>query len=314
MEKSYHYLGIEWRERKPFLIYRKDPEVLEKTFDELRTGNKFTIKITGKKECTGYHDEKTHKEELCPGHKHVWKKDLYQCFECRNHETLNFFSLAGLNAEQTEILRGKQYYNYLNLFGNDIVKVGVTTEGNKWKRVLEQAADSTLFFTQTDGITAREIENFVSKNFQIKQAVTSIQKVKLLKELIPEKESKAKLLATYFQIKLALSEEYKEFLIDIPEFSYNDKYFGFKELEKIDEIRFVDEAQVGDVFSGEIIGIPGQILLYQQDDKYFALNTSKIKGFLFEFKDKPEMNKINVFSKRIELPAPKPKVESNALF
>lgn len=300
MESNYHLLGIEWKERKPYLVYRKDRFSLEETEIQLKNGSTFSLKILDQKHCIGYRDTSLHEQFLCKEDKLVWKKDLYQCFACRNHETVHFFSLAGLSEEQTEILRGKNHFNYLNLFGNDIVKVGVATEGGRWRRVLEQGADSTLFFTETDGVTAREIENFVSQSFEIRQAVTSLQKVKLLKELIPEKESRSKLLQTYFQIKLSIPEKYKQYLIDTPEFSYNDTYYQLSELEDMNEITFIDEGNTGDVFSGEIIGIPGQLLLYKYQGRYFALNMNKIKGFLVAITDKAQVNKISTLSKRVQ--------------
>lgn len=294
-----HFLGIDWRDRKPYLVFRKNLKNSVEKVVSLESGNTFTIEVKDKKYCTGYRDTSLKETFTCTGTKTVFKKEFHQCFECRSHETIHFFAVQSLNDEQTNILRTKNHFCYLNLFGYDIVKVGVATEQGKWRRVLEQGSDSTLFFAETDGIAAREIENFVSKNFPIRQAVTYAQKMKLLKEFIPEHEAKSKLLQIFFDIKLSIPKEYQVCLSDVPEFSYNQKYYQLLIPDNFDNVLYIENIHRGDAFSGQIIGIPGQVLLYENEGKFYALNTNKLKGFIVDYSNTSSINNTSFQNKTI---------------
>src|SRR5687767_13565634 len=96
-----HFLGIDWRDRKPYFVFRKNLSRLEEKVTSINTGEVFTLEVKDKKYCTGYRDTSLKETFVCPQKKEVFKKDLHQCFECRSHETVHFFAVQSLNEEQT---------------------------------------------------------------------------------------------------------------------------------------------------------------------------------------------------------------------
>lgn len=176
--KSEHFLGLKWSDKKPYMVFRTDRRIRDEHMIELNGGVELTIKIIDSKYCIG-------PGEVCPYNRSIQNgKNESKCFSCRQGEFTQIMPIKTLKDYQIEDLKNQPHFNYINIFGNELLKAGVASKKDKTKRVLEQGSIATLYFAQSDGFRARQIEDFVSEQLKVTQHVAWPTKFKLLNENI----------------------------------------------------------------------------------------------------------------------------------
>ena len=178
-------------------------------------------------------------------------------------------------------------------------KTGVSSDTRKFTRILEQGAITTLYFAACDGYTSRKIENFVSRNLKIKQAVTYDQKLKNILNEIDEATARAKSGEMYSHLKEIFPDEFKYALLEKEEFYYNLPLFDLQLDEKTDSVFFINEIESGDQISGKIIGTYGDIIFLDNENKIFALHGSSLAGY--EIENHNEQTQLKIQPKEIKL-------------
>jgi len=298
-----HFLGIHWsnKEKTPFLASVNTPGKEKIDYSPLITGNMLTISIQQEKYCIGHSELTSGKRFLC---KHTIKEALQrssQCSSCKAKDSTYFMHLNGLSYDQINILRSKPSINYVNIFGNKIVKTGVTAKSRKFTRVLEQGALATMFFTDTDGYTSRIIENLVSKTFKIRQTVTWDMKIQYLQSTLTNDDAHRKLITICNQINEIFNDKNYPVALAKPEYHFNQDYYSLDLPKNINRIDFFEKFSFNDVISGEIIGIYGEIiLLKQKSGSVFGVNTKALQGFLVQISKKESCTNVKNKSKLIK--------------
>ena len=221
--------------------------------------------------------------------------DFYKCVRCHGEDCY---------VKNEEVLKycNTPHYVYLAYFPNEKIKVGTASEMKKYNRLLEQGAIFSIFIAKTpSGKIARQIEKNIIDN-GISGAVTTTYK---MKNMIFDNEEiliKKKLVEKYRDILKLFFGNNKKYLIE-PEFS------SFHEIkDKIDNNMLLANIQVnwfdeGDkqikpyivkkefnrVF-GTYLFCVGKILAVENNGIIELIDTKKMEGYLFEFKNIKNLN------------------------
>jgi hypothetical protein len=288
------------------MVFRPDRLKSVEEKSELLKNSELTITITGPKYCVGA-------SGVCPYNKIIQNgRNENKCFSCRQGEMTQIMPVNRLNAYQIEDLKNQPHFNYINIFGNQLLKAGVASTINKTKRVLEQGSTATLYFAESDGYKARQIEDFVSMQLRITQHVAWPAKFKLLNEKVDREGVIEVLKSVYTQINQIIPEEFQKSILLEPEYSFNLDYYKFNLPEYLPRLQVVEDIQTGDVISGELIGVFGLILLLHNNKNYYAVNTRSLSGYMIQIEEKVEQVNLKEVAKVIDLK--RPVIESPGLF
>jgi Protein of unknown function (DUF2797) len=278
---SLHFLGIKWLEETPYLVYRPDRRDEKEERYELKSGTPLLIKIADDRYCVG-------DDGICPYDRKLLslKAKGSKCFVCGQSDYTQFMPIKGLREEQIETLKTQPHFNYINLFGPELLKVGVASKRNKRKRVLEQGAFATMYFSEGDGFTVRQIEDLVSIVLKITQHVAWSAKYKFFNDRIDESKAKVVLQKTYTEITQIIPERFANNLAANPEIVINHAKYRLNLPDFLQQLHLVDSFSVGDIISGEIVGLFGLIILLKNGSDYYALNTKNMEGYILDISEK----------------------------
>lgn len=294
-----HFLGISWRDELPRFTYRLNRIIDVSESLLLENGNTFTIHISGKRYCVGDHGPCPYDRELTTD-----QKRGKSCYLCGQRDFIQYMPLKGLTDAQHDVLRTQPHFNYINCFGASLVKVGVASNHNKRKRVLEQGAFATMYFADSDGFTVRQIEDMVSSMLKIRQHVSWNAKYKFL-NISPDFELlQKKFLLIYDEIKEIMPQQFCECLLPEPEIVRNDAKYQVTLPPTLSELNVLDVFHTGDVISGKIVGIYGLIILLQYEERIYAVNTRNLEGFMLSISQKIVRSNLVHPAKRIKIERP----------
>lgn len=299
-----HFLGIHWdnKDKKPLYKFRNVRYDTSVHLADIIVGEEVTFKVLDKRYCIGHTDGGGEMNHLCKTAIAGEELTSSQCDICRQQDSLYFTHLNGLKVNQLNELKNKPSINYINIFGNKLLKTGVTGVDRKVTRVLEQGAFATMFFTLTDAYTSRIIENLVSQVLLIKQAYSWGTKIKYLAEPITNEESHMLLTSTIEQVRKTLNKNYDNSLLSIPEYHYNYEKYFLQLPNNLEKIFLTEHISYGDIISGKIMGIYGQIiLLLQEDQSIIGINMKALQGYLLNISNNKTLNEFKVKPKMIEL-------------
>ncbi len=300
-----HFLGIKWdnQQKNPWIIYKNNPNDIHEQYLPIIHGENLSITIGSVRYCIGSFTRPEYKRASCMTSNNI-TSDSSQCSYCRSKDATYFLPLDTLKYEQLNVLREQPHLNYINIFGNNIIKTGVAAKVRNITRLLEQGAIATVFFAETDGFTSRQIESHISKILNIRQAVSWDTKIRFIQEVPEKQKAYAELRKVYEQITSNISTMYEGFLIKEPEYLYNYDYYSLSLPKSLNTIKVVNQFSENDVISGVVIGVYGEIILLRQDNnEIYALNTKSLQGFLIKKHENEDVlaTKISHDFKTIEL-------------
>lgn len=222
--------------------------------------------------------------------------DFYKCVRCHGEDCF---------VKNKDVLKycNTPHYVYLAYFPNEKIKVGTASEIRKYNRLLEQGAIFSIFIAKTPtGKIARQIEKNIIDN-GIPGAVTTTYK---MKNLIFDKDEtiiRKELVEKYKGILKSFSDGNEKYLIE-PEFnSFNDIK------DKIDNNMLSSNIQINlfdeenkhikpyiikkefDKISGAYLFCVGKILAIENHEIIELIDTKKLEGYLFEFKNIKSLTK-----------------------
>lgn len=290
-----HFLGFKWDNSSclPFIQYRAAPNKDEVKFYELKIG--FPINIAFKKEkyCTGYFSNPEYNKVSCKHNIGLKEVNSRQCLICQNSDSALFLPLQALNEYQRNIVKNQTHLNYINVFGKDLIKVGVAAKVRKYTRVHEQGSHASIFFTECDGITAREIEELVSKNFNIKQSINTSTKINVLYDYLSNEKAREKLMEIYSKVESILKDRYGNCLLKEPEYSYNIGFYNINNEEKV--IYYINNIDNLSGISGKIKSVIGEILLLTDvQNRLIAFNSKLMLGRIIDIDEQVDSNIVPV--------------------
>lgn len=275
-----YFTGIKWSNdnKMPYLSYKKtlDSAITYKIFD---VSELITIVVNKDKYCMGHFSHPSYNIFPCPYKNRLTDTSLKQCGNCRSVDSTYFMPLEILSFEQINILKNQPHLNYINIFGADIIKIGVAAKVRKFTRVLEQGSFATIFFTECDGFVARQLEEYISKSLKIKQSVTWESKLKTLNHIPMQKILHASLMNVLDDITNIISNFHLKYLLPIPEFSLNYDKYHINTQNKFKKINYIDKITSNDVLTGKNIGLFGEIMILSHKEQIFAVNTKSLIGY-----------------------------------
>ncbi len=291
-----YFIELCWNDFTPY-IHLKD---LDKENDEyFNIPNEFNIERINKKICVGTLNPYTREYISCNNiieenqmqcNKCKYLFDFYKCVRChggecyvKNENVLNYCNTP--------------HYVYLAYFPNNKIKVGTASEIKKYNRLLEQGALFSIFVAKTPtGKIARQIEKNIIDN-GVSGVVTTSYKMKniifnedlvIIKKILMEKHKE--------NLNI-ISDENKKYLIE-PEFNdfneLKDKVDNnmLSEITQFnlfnDEVKQVKPYIIKNEFrkiSGSYLFSIGKVLAIENNGIIELIDTKKIEGCLFEFKN-----------------------------
>lgn len=240
----------------------------------------FSIKISQKKKkCIGYYD--TLQDDYISCASELEDSNKSQCSVCAKKGEVFWKNIHSLNIDQRVFLQAIPTTNYLAVFPGGKLKTGVALTTRRESRVLEQGALYAIFFTSTDGVTARHIEEDISQKLSITQSLSWKQKLMKIKDVPSE--------SIAFQTLNETIEKYKITSLYTNHFGTIEKYdaqkmfdFPFNKIER--EIVFLSKLTYGEELSGEYIGLYGTIMIFMYDSKIYAIDIRSLLGFTIDIK------------------------------
>lgn len=224
----------------------------------LSIGEEVRMEFEPERSCVGYNDgEKMHR---CPGR----ESGVKQCRACAARDISKVYTRLDPTGFEGyyEKFRNQEFSVYLAAFAH-LVKCGVTRHSRLMDRLREQGADYFCELARAnDAETAYCIESMVQSAFPIRNAVTSIQKLRLLgTDAGPDR----------------LSECLKE----VRASGMVSGYEGKMEVAKLDYPVPAVFSEANSVIEGKIRGNKGQLLFFEKDGSHFAINMSRKTGSFF---------------------------------
>ena len=297
-----YFIGLCWNEEyKPYFHLKDCKSGLDEFID---IPQELFVERINQKICIGTMNPYTREYISCDN---IVENSSSQCNHCKY--MFDFYKCVRCHGEDCyvkneEVLKycNTPHYVYLAYFPNEKIKVGTASEMKKYNRLLEQGAIFSIFIAKTpSGKIARQIEKNIIDN-GISGAVTTTYK---MKNMIFDNEEiliKKKLVEKYRDILKLFFGNNKKYLIE-PEFS------SFHEIkDKIDNNMLLANIQVnwfdeGDkqikpyivkkefnrVF-GTYLFCVGKILAVENNGIIELIETKKMEGYLFEFKNIKNLN------------------------
>ena len=279
-----HFLGLKWDNKsgRVSIGFREEALSTEINLKPLNVGSDITLKIFDGSYCVGHYSHPDYKYVVCgrrldPGQR--------QCGSCRFKDSGLFLPLSALKNDQKALLEQQPHHNYLNLFGSSTIKTGVAATIRQNTRVWEQGAHASLFFASCDGVVAREIEEWISRNFdEIKTLMQVGTKAGLLYTYSNKQTAEDLLRNTLAEIVKQIPDRYQECFLGEPKFLYN---IGLYHLEnKTSVIYSLSKLDDIPVISGKILSVVGEIVILEDAQKRrIALNSKLLIGRLLNIND-----------------------------
>ena len=292
-----YFIGLCWDETlKPYFHLKDFESGLEEYTD---IPYEFFVERINQKICIGTINPYTREYITCDN---MIEDNQAQCDRCKY--MYDFYKCVRCHGENCyvknqDVLKycNTPHYVYLAYFPNKKIKVGTASEVKKYNRLLEQGALFSIFIAKTPtGKIARQIEKNIIDN-GISGAVTTAYKMKNTIFKDDEFSIKKELIEKYKEILKYVSDENKDYLIE-PEFnSFNnikDNIDNNMLSESIQFNLFNEESKrikpyiikkEFERISGTYLFCIGKILAIENDGIIELIDTKKLEGHLFEFKN-----------------------------
>ena len=258
-------LKLDWKEEKPTLILRHTNETYEK--HPLIVGTPLTIALKGPRLCTGT------KGRPCPYKAEIPEGGMNQCPKCNRQEVsyYDFIGKAKTHKPTATYYQNTDHNAYLALYDPEHIKVGVTSRGIT--RLLEQGASAALIFASDDGLGIRDIEAAIRSLDGIIDRVQMPTRMKVLENPPEENEARQLLKNTRARIETELPEIVQD-NHSLNEFHYLMPHYNLR----ANAAKLVREIPNGAIFTGEIEGVIGQLIVLQGPSGTIALDAGRIRG------------------------------------
>ncbi len=252
-------IKYKWEKWKPVFI-----------LDNLRRinliGNKISIKL-GKKYCIGYWIGGKHYS--CP--KKLQTDELF-CDECRKKD--DYFSCIKcsgsvcFNKSKRQECMQNEYYVYLAAF-DSFLKVGISYKYRLLERLVEQGADfGVRVMLVKDGKDVRRLEQKIKSILNITDRVNGYQKSRLIFS-DPNKSVKS-------IIKAIEKLNQNNIKVEEPIIYDLRHYYRLENVLKPPKLMAVEQ---GLKLQGKVVAAKGNIIILENEDKFFAINSHKMLGY-----------------------------------
>ena len=274
-------------------LYNDDGSIAESI--ELKVTSAINLQVVGARRCTNLMNNK-----LCL--KPMTSKTM--CSDCDRNSSKHYLPLSNLTYSQVESIKKEENFNYLTIFGNENVKTGVSRVSRNYDRLVEQGSIFAIILGHNDGFTARRLEDQISKNVSITQAVRSETKLKSFLQITNINQSNllTKLISSFESFKNSLNITSFINLLFI-QYPISQEYFNINSIQNLVYILHKN-LQPGFVINGKIIAIYATYIVYVSDNDKNTINiidTLSIIGFEAIKVDIPVISQPNLSEKKVLL-------------
>lgn len=288
MEKV--FLALVWKDEKTPLFHVKSPST--NTDEYIHIPSKIHLKNLHERFCVGTTNPLTMEYENCSNkvdsnncqcNKCKFMYEFYKCVRCHGDG-------CNVHNNTSKTYCDTPHWVYLAYFPGGKIKVGTASAQRKETRLLDQGALHAIYIAHTpDGKTARQIENTIVSLGTASMVSTSYKMKNLvLNENLNQIEGL--LLNKYDELKNGVSQCFATHLIP-PEFKTFPNILNFlsKIIEsdtnsKQEQFKFVIEKNI-DIINGDYLFAVGKILVIKKENEIKLIDTKKLEGFNFEFKE-----------------------------
>ncbi|HLC77434.1 MAG TPA: DUF2797 domain-containing protein [archaeon] len=247
---------------QPFLFARDGKETVKiKLFDE-----KISMKL-GKRTCIGYNKNGTHFE--CPSKRSVDNErvcrecalndDFFMCMKCTGEECIN-------EPQRPSCMENK-YFIYLAAFSS-MLKVGISYEFRILERLIEQGADMGAKIGMVkDGKLAREVEQKISKELNISDRISGVDKQRML--FGSPNVASMNIFNAYNKLR---TNGVSSHLI-------NPEIYNLQSIYRVSSISNMPlsiDVKEGAAVEGDIVAAKGNIIIVKNSTGLFSINASKM--------------------------------------
>ncbi|SEA23498.1 DUF2797 domain-containing protein [Pedobacter hartonius] len=246
-------------------------------------GHTFTIKPSSLKFCIGRYDLRTSDSFPCPHVNPMTNKKESICYDCF---TFNSFNPSFYNVSVSELSIKQREYNmlphnvYLALFDEHHIKVGISQKKRNLTRWLEQGARvATVIFECNNAYLAREIEEKISKELKLSEALRNDQKRQCLKNKSDFNKASTILEGLITKINALFEQQ-----IIHQSFTKLDEYYLQNNVIQANILDISNE--MPESISGKGIGLIGDTLVFENSHQQFMFSLKKIIGQQILFENK----------------------------
>lgn len=283
-----HIIDTGWRSLKgrfqPYLHFQNSNGNREEM--PIQLGKNIHWRITGPRRCTGYYQDTGW--QPCPNDS-VLRRNQIRCRGCsRLDEYSPCIRCRGdtclANEERQKQCMETPYGVYLALFGNDIIKVGVSSMSRILLRWIEQGADYGAIIAEVEGgQEARKTERIVAKRTDISDAVHRTRKQSSMSMRLNAAAAEEIILEVIEEMDFAKLHQRPE-IIDL------SCYYGFKTLPSEPLTWLESNASMeNSMLDGRICGVKGSNILVERKSALFIADLRRLLGYdLAQLKFPPE--------------------------
>lgn len=281
MDKINVFTGYGYDTEGPFILIdesnrdnfsRTKVSVLDKTIT--------LKKVENDRYCVGRFDLDTFHSSPCPHQSKLENTKNNTCFSCFNY---NAFNPSFYNVPINTISEKQQRYNlsphdvYLAYFSDTVQKVGIAHNKRTRTRLLEQGAKvASIILHCPDAYEARRVEVMVSKSLGLKETVNSSVKKSFLSQPYDESKAIETLSSLIKEIRDTTEIEVESFQLVT---DLTDQFWSTTVPLKYVEIA-MDITELNPfALSGKIVGMVGDILIFENNKNYFSASLKKIMSY-----------------------------------
>lgn len=259
--------------RSGLLVWNEEKAI---EFHQLRPGDKISWFIEGPRRCIGRRDSE-HQFLPCPNEQQVTNRR--KCPECALLDALDpcvrcTGERCTAGKERFERCKSSPYVVYLSLFGQGIVKVGVSSAARFLTRWVEQGADYAAIIAKTvGGDTARRLEFEIGKDPSVAKAISgSKKKASLLETLEYDQASRV--------IDTVRSSIECDNCLDNIEVIELQRYYKLDQLDALPISGLSSSSSIaGQQLLGTVLGMKGPLLVTFIGHSYSVINLKKLIGY-----------------------------------
>ena len=235
-------------------------------------GQYISINPLKEKYCLGGYDLINRRTICCPNQNIVFDKNF-----CNICIKFPHFNPAFYNVPQSQLSFQQQAYNlqphcvYLAYFGKYIIKVGISNQKRLLARWLEQGARAAVVLQYMENAyIARYLENLVSSTYKVAERINGTQKQQYIHTVYDFDRAVIELAACRDRIIKDLNNIPAVYPIQ----NLQDYYFRKKQPAVLYQATEQDRHTI----AGEIVGMIGDIIVYEQGGYYFIKAIKSLLG------------------------------------
>lgn len=223
------------------------------------------------KYCTGWVDFENRCSQICPDHATVDEK-YENCLKCRDKTGFNpaFYNVSSVSVQQEKINQNPHFV-YLAYFAPNVIKVGISQEERRIRRLLEQGARLAIKLeTFSSALIARQYEAKISKLDGIVETLPVSKKTELIKQAFNRADGERELRQKLLEIEQKIGVSFpKSELIPC------EDYFQTAGVNLSRVVLMKNYSQL----VGHVRSVIGSIVITDYDGQLLAYNIKKLIGY-----------------------------------